>query len=213
MKDLRKLFQANPARGVVVHGSLPHWHELLEEWCMVHERYCRLAENDAIFWHPERSNLAALAGAAWRCGWAALEEFPHDKMANRSKFSGRADLYLMSPGPEYFVEAKLVWCQDRNKPRHGRVLLNGINIACKDARALRLGNGTGINRISVVFAVASLSKTEQRDLPGVFATLFETVHGLGLDAAAWCFPRIAKPLECEGEERVFPGVFLLAKKA
>jgi hypothetical protein len=89
MKDLLNLFQANPARGVVAHGRLLHWHELLEEWCMVHERCCRLAKNDAIFWQSERSNLAALAGAAWRSGWAALEEFPHDKMANRSKFSGR----------------------------------------------------------------------------------------------------------------------------
>src|SRR5262245_3330899 len=54
-----------PFRGVKVSlkSQLEHWVELLEEWCLVHERYCRMAPGDAIFWNGERANVGALAAA------------------------------------------------------------------------------------------------------------------------------------------------------
>ena len=66
MKQLCERFQNNPARGVFTTNRLAHWQELLEEWCLIHERYCRLVECDSIYWNIERSNVAALAAAAWR---------------------------------------------------------------------------------------------------------------------------------------------------
>jgi len=109
MKGVANIFSTTPARGVRTSRRLAHWNELLEEWCLIHERYCRLVEGEAIYWNIERANLAALAAAAWRAGWAALEEFTQDKMKGRSKFSGRADLFLRSPDSQDYVESKVAW--------------------------------------------------------------------------------------------------------
>jgi len=109
MTNLSQQIQANPARRALASKRLSHWHELLEEWCLIHERYCRLVKCDSIYWNIERSNLAALAGAAWRSGWAALEEFSQYKRVKATRFDGRADLYLKSPDTEDYVESKMVW--------------------------------------------------------------------------------------------------------
>jgi hypothetical protein len=208
--DILSLLQASPARGVVADKPLDHWHELLEEWCMVHERYCRMTFGDAIFWQSERSNLAALAGAAWRAGWAALEEFSHEKIVKRSKFSGRADLFLRTPVSEDYIESKLVWCREGSKQRCAWTV-KGMRSACDDARALHLEKRKGIQRIGVVFVVPSLRKGDRRELSSALAAFFETVNSVGVDAAAWCFPPIARHLGQDG--RVYSGVILLAKKA
>ena len=92
MGSMIELFRNSPSRGVLARGRLAHWEELLEEWCLVHERYCRLVKDDAIYWYGERPNIAAIAAAAWRCGWVALEEFSQSKGERRSRVSGRADL-------------------------------------------------------------------------------------------------------------------------
>ena len=96
MTGLLDHFQANPSQGVVTSERLTHWHKLLEEWCMVHKLYCCTVEGDAIWWYPEWSNVGALAGAAWRIGWAALEEFGLDKVVKRHAANGRGDLFLQS---------------------------------------------------------------------------------------------------------------------
>ena len=210
MIDFPDQFQASPKRGVVTGKRLAHWHELLEEWCLVHERYCRLVQDDAIFWHPERTNLAALAAAAWRSGWAALEEFPHDKMINGSKRRGRTDLYLKSPASEDYVESKLVWCREGSGRRIARVLA-GIDEACTNARALRLGRNADARRIGVVFAIPSRRNSDSRELHGLLAKLINSVHEIGMDAAAWCFPPPGAQRDSDGRD--YPGVVLLAKLA
>src|SRR5262245_20368122 len=109
MNTLHDRFPASPARGVRVGPGLRHWHELLEEWCLILERYCVLVEGDSIYWNTGRSNVAAVAAAAWGSGWAALEEFVNERGADEETRRGRADLYLWSQCGEDYVEAKLVW--------------------------------------------------------------------------------------------------------
>jgi hypothetical protein len=206
--EFPKLFEANPERGVLATGRLAHWHELLEEWCFVHERYCRLNNGDAIYWQIERSNLAALAGAAWRAGWAALEEFAQDKLAMRSRFIGRADLFMKSSTSEDYVEAKLVWCRDGVKSRIARTVEN-IKKACNDARALHRPRGTAIQRTGVVFAVPSFLGTGGQPPHKILASRIDALQSITLDATAWCFPKTARRLEWRGG--IYPGVILLAK--
>lgn len=208
--DFPEHFQANPARGVLTGERLAHWNTLLEEWCKIHERYCRMVERDAIFWYTERSNIGALAGAAWLSGWAAMEEFTHDRRVKHSNARGRADLFMKSPVSEYFVESKLVWCREGSNPRTARAR-KGMRAACKDARTLHQEEDTGIKRVGVVFAIPSLPVGDCRTLPSVLSEFVTIMHSDGLDAVAWCFPPGAE-LRVSGR-REYPGVFLLAKLA
>ncbi|MBM4275294.1 MAG: hypothetical protein FJ134_12665 [Deltaproteobacteria bacterium] len=62
--------------------ELNHWEKLFKQWQSLIERYCKIMEeDDAPFYHTERANIGVLAGAAWKTGWLALEEFIFRKRA------------------------------------------------------------------------------------------------------------------------------------
>jgi hypothetical protein len=215
MKGVAKIFRSTPTRGVRTGRRLAHWNELLEEWCLIHERYCRLVEGDAIYWNIERANLAALAAAAWRAGWAALEEFTQDKMQGRSTFLGRADLFLKSPDSQDYVESKIVWPgRGGTRPVNAKGTLRWLEVALTDARAVRVANGTG-TRIGLAFAVPYFHSKVSRSPLELLTPFFDGVQDADLDAVAWCFPAVAQGLSWpEGRHRhVYPGVVLLAKVA
>lgn len=214
MKGLTNVFRTTPTRGVRAGRRLAHWHELLEEWCLIHERYCRLVERDAIYWNIERANLAALAAAAWRSGWAALEEFSQEKKAKRSRFSGRADLYLKSPACQDYVESKIVWPGGGTRPMNANSTLRALDSAQNDARAVHLADGAG-NRIGVVFAVPYFRRGAQRPMVESLAQFFDGLQYAKLDAVAWCFPPLTEELvwKSTGHSYFLPGVILLAKSA
>jgi hypothetical protein len=209
MKGLSEALRNKPARGVLVDKRLLHWHELLEEWCLIQERYCRLVPSDAIYWQSERSNLAALAAAAWRAGWAALEEFQQTKLVEKRKITGRADLFLRSPISEDYVESKLVWCREGDDSRIKETLA-GIDAACTDVLALHLEPYSELRQIGIVFAVPSFRSGDLQKLLTELLSLVEHLQETGLDAVAWCFPTLPQP--CIWEGRTYPGVFLLAKR-
>lgn len=215
MKRVGEAFRSTPARGVRTGRRLAHWNELLEEWCLIHERFCRLVECDAIYWNIERANLAALAAAAWRAGWAALEEFTQDKMHGRSRFVGRADLFLKSPDSQDYVESKIAWPgRGGTRPVRADGTLRALERAQTDARAVRLENGVG-TRVGVVFAVPYFLSKVQRSPLELLGPFFTGLQGADLDAVAWCFPAVAQGLTWpEGRHmHVYPGVVLLAKLA
>lgn len=217
-----KRFEASPKRGFATSRRLRHWRPLLEEWCLVHERFCRLVKGDSIFWYGERANLGALAAAAWRIEWAAVEEFDHEREFTeyspgdlfneeetiKSRSRGRADLFLKSLASEEYVEAKLVWCGDSDSKPAGRVV-EGIRSACNDAQSIPLEEGSRSKRVGVVFAVPSRRWGDSRSLPRRLTKLAAAVDKLGLDAAAWCLPDLPAELEDGGLE--YLGVILLAK--
>lgn len=145
MKRIAGAFRKNPRCGAVTSAPLGHWQALLEEWCKVHARYCELVADDAIYWHIERSNLAALAAAAWRIDWAALEEFSHEKVRPNGRFSGRADLLIRSPMAEEYIEAKLAWCRHATDERVA-MAVSALEQACVDAAAVQLPAATAAHR-------------------------------------------------------------------
>lgn len=215
MRGVAKVFRSTPTRGVRTGGRLAHWNELLEEWCLIHERYCRLVKGDAIYWNIERANLAALAAAAWRAGWAALEEFTQDKMQGRAKFLGRADLFLKSSDSQDYVESKIAWpSRGGIRPVNAKGTLRRLDKALTDARAVDLANGSG-TRIGLVFAVPYFRSEVNLSPLELLGPFFDELQGASLDAVAWCLPTVAQGLTLkEGRHtHVFPGVVLLAKIA
>lgn len=214
MPTIATLFEKSPSRGVYVRRSLRHWGELLEEWCLVHERYCRLVPGDAIYWNGERPNVAALAAAAWRCGWAALEEFAQPKIANRSGFAGRADLYLLSPRSEDYVEAKFDWFSVSSKRSNTVRLLRTFRAALADAHNVHLKPGKH-RRVGVAFGSPYTREERLGPASGGLTSVFGELTKENFDAAAWCFPMAAQFLKWKDRSAIHyhPGVVLLATTA
>jgi len=211
-RDLAKRFRRIRHRGVFAQSSLSHWKRLLREWCVIHEQYCKLVHDDAIYWSIERSNLAALAGAAWRLGWAALEEFPQTKTSRRARFAGRTDLYLKSRGRDEYIESKMVWLTLRGgADASANIVMQGLESACDDASAVHVTERTE-RRIGIVFAVPYYPKGRVESL-SAFDAVFESLSRQPIDAAAWCFPSCARELAWgEPKVNVYPGVILAARR-
>jgi hypothetical protein len=218
MKGFAKKFRDNPQSGVMVGEKLAHWWELLHEWCFIHERYCKYVHDDAIFWHIELSNVGALASAAWRIDWVAVQESGCERRVEPDLFNdepdpkqGHYDLYLQSFQSEDWVEAKPVFWDGRKKSIR---IENVIDKACNDAMNISIESASErTKRVGVIFVIpsfpegsdASWKPLERRLLP----YLCKKIESNNLDAIAWCFPHIRTPLLLKGFRRY--GVLLLAK--
>jgi hypothetical protein len=83
---------------------------ILEQWLRVHRDYIEANDcDDSLFWYNERANVGALAGAIWRSGGYALEEFGTTKGKDEEASNGRVDLFFQYAGRESVAEAKQSW--------------------------------------------------------------------------------------------------------
>ncbi len=132
--------QDHTLRGVSVDPSM-HRLSALEPllWSFVDtvENFCR-RDDTPPYWFNERACVSLLAGAAWRAGWIALEEYGTRKVhlgdEGKDDRHGRCDLYLRDPsGLSIAIEAKFV--QERFADLEPAVT-NALAAARNDARHL-----------------------------------------------------------------------------
>ena len=80
---------------------------VFEEWLKLNRDYIELTDsNDNLYWYNERSNISAIAGAVWRRGGFAQEEFSSEKGSKSVRKMGRVDLYFHFQGLDVICEAK-----------------------------------------------------------------------------------------------------------
>ncbi|WP_343290880.1 hypothetical protein [Vibrio harveyi] len=80
---------------------------VIEEWLKLNRDYIELAESvDNLYWYNERSTVSTLAGAVWRCGGFAQEEYSAEKGEGNKNRTGRVDLYFHFNGVNVVCEAK-----------------------------------------------------------------------------------------------------------
>jgi len=185
-------------RGYLIRNrkGLKHWEPLLEEWLLCIERYCRVAAGeDAPFIYTERANIGVLAGAAWRCGRIALEEFQYKKgYSNKEKWNGRADLYLASESTEEMIEAKFGWLW-LSTPERVQARLNDVLArAAEDAKKTR-GGHTGTSCIAVAFLPTWLSAKHPEKLEQQIESVIKCLPASNCHAVAWCFPKEYRHVE------------------
>lgn len=107
---------------------------ILEQWLRIHRDYLEANDcEDSLFWYNERANVGALAGAIWRSGGYALEEFGAMKGKGEDESSGRVDLYFQYAGRQAVVEAKQSWIY--LAPNSRRDFRGLIDKALENARA------------------------------------------------------------------------------
>lgn len=191
--------------------GLSHWDPLLEEWLLTMERYSRIMKGeDAAYWYNERSNIGVLAGAAWRCGRIALEEFQLKKgFRNREKRNGRCDLWIATEADEEYIEAKFRWIALRSVNVE-RIVEESLRIATLDAKRTR-GNDTDTKAIALGFFPVYVSNRWTNDLDELIASAVKKVLSIDYHAVAWCFPKEVRRGIVSVNGNLRPGIILVAK--
>ncbi|SEL81021.1 hypothetical protein SAMN05216214_1254 [Atopomonas hussainii] len=121
---------------VKIHSKKLSWLKpVLEQWLRVHRDYIESNNcDDSLYWYNERANVGALAGAIWRSGGFALEEFGAIKGKEEDESKGRVDLFFQYAGKQVVAEAKQSWVYlTGNKKRDFRSLIDkALNSARSD---------------------------------------------------------------------------------
>ena len=199
-------------RGFATKKRLRHWSSICEEWLLVNERYSRLTESgDEAFTCKERANIGLLAGAAWRCGRVALEEFQSTKLKNGVVKNGRVDLWLCNDGgKEEFIEAKFKWLSLNSKDII-KVCAETLGNACDDAIATRCAD-ENIVGVGVAFLAFYIKGTnEEVPIKEINKAIGVIKKSVSYDAIAWCFPEKAMQ-HCHDDKSKSLGILLLAQK-
>lgn len=195
--------------GYETQNDLISWTPLLEEWLLATKRFYRLVDDANNYKDSERLHVSILTGSAWRCGWAAINEFRRKKQRESGNSTGRADLYLHSGDKQYLCEAKFTW---------DGFTLEKVNYAlaeaCNDAKAA-IGSFTNEIPCGVVFISLSLPKSEENEeISSSILNVVETARTIyvseGADLVAWSFPTSRRLLP--GTHRDYnPGIIMIAR--
>lgn len=188
--------------------GLKHWEPLLEEWLLCIERYCRVAAGeDAPFTYTERANIGVLAGAAWRCGRIALEEFQYQKgYRNKEKWNGRADLYLATESYEEMIEAKFAWLS-LSTPERVQARVNAVLARAKEDAKKTKGSHTGTPCMAVAFLPTWLPVKQKGVLEQKIEASIKCLPASNCHAVAWCFPKEYRRVE-SSISNYMPGVVM-----
>jgi len=191
--------------------GMGHWEPILEEWLLGIERFCRVTGGDeAPYWYNERSNIGVLAGAAWRCGRVALEEFQFVKgFKNKPKWLGRADLWIASDQHEELIEAKFKWCSLNSRNGIASVANDTLDLATSDAKKSR-GGGLELKAIGVAFVPFYTKECEIEKLGSLIDSAISNLKTSNYHAMAWCFPRETRQSN-SAKGNYLPGIVMLAK--
>lgn len=108
---------------------------IFEEWLKINRDYIELTEsNDNLYWYNERTNISAIAGAVWRRGGFAKEEFASEKGHKSERKMGRVDLYFHFQGLDVICEAKhlFLYLPEVNRKCLKTKIENNLNAAFDD---------------------------------------------------------------------------------
>lgn len=202
----------------------------MEEWLLLIERFSRVS-SDASFLYNERANVSLLAGAAWRCGMIALEEFSHEKaqeddsdapdadIKSKDKVvkSGRCDLWMMgASGKDEIVEAKINWLSLDNQKLQ-EVASKYLSNACKDAiktisaRDIPDTKGIGVLFLPVYLKVSKIVNDPNKSIESFIENAIVNITKIDADLISWSFPRATRDLKGVDDRNYLPGIFLIAK--
>lgn len=201
---------------------------VLRQWAKLTNKYCARTRNDNPYWYNERANVSLLAGAAWRLGFVALEEYLTSKrpldLKTAMNTRCRADLYVGGKS-EFEIEAKQYWMHAHMKASTvKRRIKNYIDKALFAAKR----NPAGTYRVGCVFFVIHFSQKRRYGNSDALAFKSAADHLLkqeirryiqeNRDAAdlwAWCFPTRTRMKRHKERDhfRYYPGIILALKLA
>jgi hypothetical protein len=192
----------------VLKPILIQWTHNINDYCKQYYNKLKPQEKDAPYWYNERATLSTFAGAVWKLGGIALEEYRAKKKVKREKWEGRVDLWFQFKRKMYVIEAKQHWClidkqrfnkglvKDRIQHRLKSAISNVIEAPAEEGYP-----------IGIVFVVP---KIRERSL-SLLRKFFDSLRAVKPDFIAWSFPECAETLIWE--KFYYPGVALIGKSA
>lgn len=164
---------------------------ILKNWIVINKDYIEQFESgDCLYWYNERANISAFAGAVWKSGGFALEEYSTKKGFEANLTNGRIDLYFLNDTNEAIAEAKMAWLYFGNKTRLAikeqidRVSENAMRDIKNSLAANPCGLGLGISFISTYWrenydATAEMQSLREfmKTYDCAFYAIFENTSG------------------------------------
>lgn len=94
-----------------VHTRYKAWKKILSYFTVLLEEYEETCGGrDCVYWYNENAVTSMLAGAVWKAGGIALQDFAcgRGSLGEEDK-KGRADLWFKLDGQQFLVEAKIIY--------------------------------------------------------------------------------------------------------
>jgi len=187
------------------------WSVLCEEWILLTERYSRISyEGDTSYGFNERANVGVLAGAAWRCGKIALEEYQSEKNKNDEVVNGRTDLWICDEdNNEEIIEAKFKWL-NMNSKKLIEMVKETTEKSYEDA--VNSSVETGVKAVGVSFFPLWVKNPDESEInEAIYKTIKRLKESeINTDILAWCFPKEDRVYTHENGN-VTPGVIMVGQ--
>lgn len=189
-------------------GSLSVLSPMLEYWLLLNASW---EGSDAPWWYNERASVSFLAGAVWKYGGWAMEEFSADKLSaerRKKKYSGRCDIAFGIDGHDFWGEAKQCWPALDGKNTIDMVMAN-LALAVDQVRA---GKMRGYKGLAITFVAPKVraSQANRRHIGDYIDKYIAELRAVSSITLAWTFPAHSRFLRPDNEwySHYFPGVIL-----
>lgn len=191
--------------------ALPVLKPLLNEWIATNIDVVRHWQGDLPWWYGERASISVLAGAAWRIGGFAFEEFAADKKTGKKRrptFPGRVDLYLKVKRQQFIAEAKVCWSGTTSAGSTiTQNLTNRLHEAVEDIRIVpRYGQG----KLTILFATPRIAKSRKARVDELVKAWIAAMTNVKCSCSAWVFP--AESRDTFFDQYIYPGAAVLIKE-
>lgn len=188
----------------------PDFASLLEHWIdLNHELAAAWSWRDCPWWYNERASVGTLAGAVWRSGGLALEEYSSPKRYGRGAYQGRADLWFQFGKQNYVAEAKQCWPGIGSRAQLSTAEIE--QLLDESFRDAQRSVAEAEAPVGLVFASPYLPESEMTALPEQLVEWQSRIQSVAASDLAWLFPSAARTMRAE-DGFVYPGVVLLARR-
>jgi len=199
-------------------GRLRSFPPIFKEWIKANSEIARAwrSAQDVPWWYNERASLSLFAGAIWRAGGFAFEEYSDEKREIKkhtrtlgSEYPGRVDLYFSWAGYDFIAESKFVWSGfSRNDSGAPKRLRDRLKRACTD---IRQTHPHGQRRLAIVFAMPYIRKPYMEDVDDRIYRWIDLLADLDATAYAWVFPACARTLRSSDKDYC-PGAAVIIRE-
>jgi hypothetical protein len=183
---------------------------LLESWIKTNIQLVHHWQPDVPWWYNERASISVLAGAAWKIGGLAFEEYREDKRSGRKRHPtspGRIDLYLKLKQKQFIAEAKFCWSGATFvNATTSEKLREKLEEACDGVRKCP---PRGQRRLGILFAMPYIAKSQKKRVDELVGEWITAMRSVKCSCSAWVFPKESR-YRCG--QSICPGAAVLIQK-
>ncbi len=184
---------------------------IFQNWFEIHQTY-KWNNTDPLYWYNERANVGTFAGAVWRSGFHALEEYSSTKRPDEDQDKnfeklGRVDLWIYPNEMEYVIEAKQV--REKVGDNFSGVINSALKKAVGDVAKSTEGGLVNVKYLGLTFIIPMLTAADRDDYTGWFKNYTDTSKEVKCDFFANWFQDV--PLPIRDDKLAQPGISVFGR--